>query len=393
MATILFAWELGANLGHLIPLSHIVRRLHGGHRCVFAVRDLAYALSVLGPDAEIVQAPLWPRHRYLGAASGVVAGYTDILAAIGFADAPKLAAVAAAWRSLIDLVSPDLVVADHSPGLLVALYRRDIPVVAVGTGFTMPPVDYDRLPPLRGDLPSALPDARLFEAIRDACSLIDAPRPQTLVEVFRTPYRIVFGLPELDPYQSYRRELMVAPPGGLPRAMAWPPGRRLFVYAGSEMGNFDALLQGLATVTVPLEVYLRGDTAPAREFLRLRGATVHEQPPQLADVLSLASHVISQGGAGTTAAAFSAGRPQLIVALHDEALLNYELLKRHGVAQKLEPSSDPAEVTAAIDAFLGDPLLPDNALDAANRIARRPLPDGAAVAADVIRSALARSAS
>lgn len=392
MATILFAWELGANLGHLIPISHIVRRLDAGHRCVFAVRDVAYARSVLGPQAEIVQAPLWPQHRHFGAASGGLASYVDILAAIGFADPLKLAAVAGAWRSLIGLIAPDIVVADHSPGLLVALYRRDVPVVAVGTGFTMPPVDYDRFPPLRGDLPPAIPEGRLFEAIRDACSLIGAPRPHGPMEVFRTPHRVVFGLPELDPYQSFRREPVVAPPGGLPPTMRWPPARRLFVYAGSEIENFDALLQGLATVSVPLEVYLRGDAAPAREFLRLRGATVHDEPPDLADVLLLASHVLSQGGAGTTAAAFTAGRPQLVMAQHDEALLNLDLLNRYGVARRLEGSSEAATVTAAIEAFLADPLLPDNALDAANRIARRTLPDGGVVAAEIIRSLPAQPA-
>jgi UDP:flavonoid glycosyltransferase YjiC (YdhE family) len=162
----------------------------------------------------------------------------------------------------------------------------------------------------------------------------------------------------------------------------------LFVYLGADMQNFDILLQALGTVDVSLEVYLRGDADPAREFLRMRGAVVHDTPPALDEVLGAASHVLSQGGAGTIAAAYSAGRPQLVIAIHDETEINLDLLRRAGVGRGLNLSGDPSEVAAQISRFVADPTLPDNALEAANRIARRVLPDGAAVAADAVRAAL-----
>jgi UDP:flavonoid glycosyltransferase YjiC (YdhE family) len=200
---------------------------------------------------------------------------------------------------------------------------------------------------------------------------------------------VVFGLPELDPYQGFRREPVVAPPGGLPPAMPWPRERRLFVYAGTEMTNFESLLQALAVLESPVEIYLRGDAGPAREFLRMRGITVHDTPPDLATVLKNASHILSQGGAGTIAAAYSAGRPQLVVPAHDEAEINAEMLVRSGVGQTLAVTTDPSEIAARIAQFMAHPLLPDNALELANRIARRPLPDGASVAAAALKAALA----
>ena len=390
MATILFAWELGANLGHLIPISRIAQRIdEGSHRCVFALGDLAHARAVLGSEAQILQAPLWPRHRHFGAVPGALSSYADVLTGVGFADPAKVAAVAGAWTSLIELVRPDLIVADHSPGLLVALFGTGIRAIAIGTGFTMPPLDYDQFPPLRGDLAPAVPELRLLEAVRDAKALVGGKRPANLLDVFRTRDRVVFGLPELDPYQSFRREPMVAPPGGLPSAQPWPRERRLFVYAGAEMIGLDILLQALATVDVKQEAYLRGDAGPGREFLRLRGATVHDTPPPLEEVLRTASHVLTQGGAGTIAAAYTAGRPQLVVTSHDESSLNLDLLKRGGVGTGLEITENTKDVAAAIGKFIDDPALPDNALEAANRIARRVLPDGADVAAAAIRAALA----
>jgi UDP:flavonoid glycosyltransferase YjiC (YdhE family) len=155
------------------------------------------------------------------------------------------------------------------------------------------------------------------------------------------------------------------------------------------MPGFDILLQALAMVDFPLEVYLRGDAGPAREFLRMRGTIVHDSPPPLDEVLRTASHVLTEGGAGTAAAAYTAGRPQLVCPVHDEAEINLDLLKRAGVGQRLELTDDAAEVAARIGRFIEDPALPDNALEAANRIARRLLPDGAAAAADAIRAALA----
>jgi hypothetical protein len=389
MATVLFAWELGANLGHLIPMARIAASLAGDHhRIIFALRDLTHARAVLGPEARVLQAPMWPIHRHFGAMSGAIASYTDILATVGFVDAEKLAAVATAWHSLIDMVQPDLVVADHSPGLLFALHGRDTTTVAIGTCFTMPPLDYDQFPPVRSDHAPAIPEQRFLESVREVAMQMGVRRPQRLVDVFQTQHRVVFGLPELDPYRSFRREPVVAPPGGLPAAQPWPRSERLFFYGGGHDSEFDILLQALATVDRPVEAYLRGDMAQAREFLRMRGMTVHETPPPLEAVLGTASHVLTQGGAGTVAAAYAAGRPQLVAAPHEEADVNADLLIQAGVGKRLTVGEKPAKVAADIVAFLDDPVLPDNALEAANRIARRPLPDGAAVAAETIRAAL-----
>jgi rhamnosyltransferase subunit B len=390
VATILYAWELGAGFGHLIPLSRIEQKLRqDGHRAVFAVADVAAAAAALGPQAVIVQAPVWPAHRHFGAAGGSLASYTDILAAIGLADSGKLAAVMRAWLNLIDLVRPDAVVVDHSPGLLAALHGSAIPVVAVGSGFTMPPVDRDAFPPLRADNAPAIPEGRLLQALRSAQTLCGRPPSAGLTQAFRTAGRIVFGVPELDPYRSFRREELAAPPGGLPTALPPPPEHRLFVYVGEDADNFAALAQALSMLDAPLEAYLRGGSGPFAEFLRLRGATVHEALPPLDEVLARVSHVLTQGGAMTSAAAFTAGRPQLVVPTHDEAELNLALLQQFGVARRLATRGNTAQAIAAdIGSFLADTVVADAAGEIAERLATRRLEDGAVVAADAVRRVL-----
>jgi rhamnosyltransferase subunit B len=389
MATVLYGWELGANLGHLVPLSRIASKLsEDGHRAVFAVLDLGIAEMALGPGSGIVQAPVWPSHRHFGARSGALASYADILSAIGFGDPAKLSAMIGAWTALVDLIKPDVVVADHSPGLEVALYERGPPIVAVGSGFTMPPLHLGHFPPLRGDSVPAMPEPRLLEGLRRAQAARGRKPAGRLLAPFHTKARVVFGLPELDPYRSFRQEPMASPPGGLPPPQPWLAERRLFVYVGGDAPDFEILAQALSILPVPVEAFFRGQTGPVPEFLRMRGMTVHEAAPPLVEVLSRCSHILTQGGAMTAAAAFTAGRPQLVMPGHDEAELNLAMLKQHGVAAELELTTDPHAVARDIAAFMDDPGYSERAQEIARRIAARTLPDGTDAAAGAVRAAL-----
>jgi hypothetical protein len=90
----------------------------------------------------------------------------------------------------------------------------------------------------------------------------------------------------------------------------------------------------------------------------------------------------------TAAAVFAAGRPHLVIPPHDEAEINLLMLQRLGVGTSMKVSADVAETTAALRDFLDDGTLPDKALEQAGRISERALPDGTAVAAAAISSAL-----
>lgn len=383
MKTVLFAWELGANLGHAIPLARVAASLGGDIRCVFAVRNLEGARSALGPDsARVLQAPVWPRHRSWSA-TGTLAGYADILAGIGFGEPAQLDVVVRAWRELLDLIRPDLIVADHSPALMLSLFGENTPVVAVGTSFTMPPLGLDRFPPLQADRATAMPEGRLLESARVVQKARGAGLPSSLIDIFRSPARFVFGLPELDPYRAFRNEPIHVPPEGLP-TFSEPVERRLFAYLGGELPQLELLAQVLSELDTPVECHLRGEVGSVGAFLRMRGHVVHDQPPDLSEALPRCSHVLSQGGAFTSAAALAAGRPQLIVPLHNEALLNVRLLRQYGVAQTFTPNGSRSAMQANLLQFLADPGLRENARECARRLALRPLPDGRQACAEAI---------
>jgi len=375
--TILFAWELGANLGHVKPLTAFARALAArGAKPVFAVRDLGYArLATENDGFTVVQSPVWPDHRNWGHRPAV-SSYADILGGIGFADPQKLGVVATAWSALVDLIKPDLVVTDHSPGLTAALFGSSVPLIAVGTPFTMPPLSLDRLPPLRPDQAPLLPEARLLQSLRQVLIAKGRRPPATMLEFLRTDERLVFGLPELDPYRPFRNENIVAPPEPLPEFAPPPHKPRLFFYAGSDLPHIETVVQSLALMDVEIVSYLRGDVGPLPRFLRLRGHHVYETPPPLNEILPKASHVMSPGGAGMCNAAIAAGRPHLMMPLHNETELNFEMCRKLGVARRLNPSADDKAMRAAIDDFLSAPALTHEARHWALAVAMRPQKDG-----------------
>jgi len=386
---VLFGWELGTNLGHAKPLAGIAGALAGANTDLFvAARDLMNArIAFRGANAQLLQAPIWPSHRHFGSQTGE-ANYLDILAEIGFGDPAKLAAVVGGWIALFDLVRPDATVVDHSPGLLLAAYLRGIPAVQVGSGFTVPPVEYERFPPIRADRAPVMSEGRLISSVAAAAAEFGGAAPRSLIEIFRTRGRVVFGCPELDAYGPFRHDPLCLPPEPLPEFVEPPIEPRIFVYLGPEFPRIETLLQSLAELDVPLEVYLRGEIAPLGRFLALRGHQVYGEPPPLADVLPRVSHVICGGGAFTCHAALAAGRPVLSLPLHGESGLNAAALENLGVGKRLAPISDASEIRAGLIGFLRDHELLRKARHWAKVLASRPQPDGLIAAVNAVRLCL-----
>ncbi len=371
---VLFGWELGANLGHVGLLAEIARRLvTDGVEVTVAATDLTAArIGFAGIGVRLLQAPQWAYHRHLGSETGQ-AGYQDLLTMVGFADPVKLSAVVEGWTSLIDLLQPDLILADHAPGLMVATHQRGIAVMAIGSGYTLPPLDLGRLPPLRADRSPLLPEARLLASVAAALAPRKVTAPEALVDVFQAGERFVFGIPELDPYRPYRSQPLYAPPG-LPVFVEPPIQPHLFVYLGEDMPHLDVLAKVLGEVDHAVTAYFRGDVGLIPDFLERRGHTVHRAPPRLDEVLPAASHVLHAGGLFTAVAAVAAGRPQLVIPLHDETRVNVQMLGQLGVVRQMPPTAEAHLLSSALHGFIRDHTMPREARHWAKVVAMRRQP-------------------
>lgn len=373
MKTVLLAWELGANLGHVGPLLLIARELRKrGHRPVFALRDVAGPAALLADeDIPVFQAPVWIRPDILRGRPFRISSYADTLALFGFAEPEALSGMVGAWDALLALVRPDLIIADHSPTLCLAASGA-IPLAITGNGYTVPPAHEPSFPPLFPDRPPLIAEARLLETVQAVQRRRNRPDPPTLPALFDAPVRAIATIPELDPYRISRREKVLGSLETMPAETPLPADPRVFAYLGEENPRLETLVQCLAELPVAVEVYLRGNVEGLRRLLAARGVRVHKTPPPLTEVMGRASIVVSHGGSATAHAALFAGRPQILLPTHVEQELTADALVSLGVGVKLARDADKDAIAAALNEALDSGELRNQAHRRAAEAASRP---------------------
>jgi hypothetical protein len=343
--TILFAWELGEGLGHLPALKAIAAAAKTeGARVVFALRDPVLTRAALAEvGAPVLPAPFWPTPLLPSSLSGT---YADLLVANGFSSARNVTALIGAWDEVFDSTKPDLIVCEHAPGAAAAAFGR-IPVAFVGNGFVVPPADATEFPPFEPGRGEPMRQGPVLTVMQEALAGLGRPAPKAITEPFRGVFRGVFSFPWLDTYRRVRREAVLGPIEPMPPLAPEPSKRRLFAYSAADAAMIEPLIQALMQFGPEASAYFRGSLGARAAVLKSRGITVHEQAPQLIEVLPEASVVFSHGGTGFTNAAFAAGRLHIVSPRHFEAMSTARALEETGAGLCLMPF-DAAKFRAAV---------------------------------------------
>ena len=376
MATVLMGWELGGGLGHVMPLLVIARRLRDlGHRPIFAFSDVAGGAEL--PRREgfaVLQAPLWPLRRRRDGRVPPTANHADILATVGFADDRQLSANLGVWDALIELAQPDLVVADHSPGLCLAARGR-VPVLVMGAGLPLPPPELEEFPVLQPKVRPLISQSLLFDRLNAAQSSRGEPPLPRLPALYDCEAHYVSCVPLLDPYAGHRDRPADGPLDPLPVAAPAPQERRIFVYYGVELPNVGSLMEGLARSGLEVDVYLRGATAAQRRALQRSTFRLFDSPPPLEEHLAECSHFVHHGGMGGAMACLAVGRPQVLIPSGLERWLNASALRSLGVARILRRKLTADDVATALRVAIADEALAARAAELAQGLDRGG-PDG-----------------
>jgi hypothetical protein len=381
--TVLFAWELGGGMGHVTTLHRLAKRLKQVDlRLVAVVKNPDAAALLLSPGIEIVQAPAWPSAAMTEAQIAKSSSSTmgDILATAGLADPAGLDRLLKHWDDHFIRIKPDLVVADLAPAAALVA-RGQIPLLLVGNGFTLPPSEMTRFPPLHRLTPPAFDETETLSVLNAALRSRGQARLDRLPQVFSADARLILTFPLLDPYRSQRAEPADGPAFDHVPDPSEPRAGTLFAYfsRGYELHR---------DIAGALLTHARGLTIHAPELserqaggLRRAGATVATEPVQSANPWAGASLVVHFGGGGLAAEALAAGIPQLVLSMHIEQELNGSALQASGLG-RLVRAYDPASKLSAkmIDDLLQDTALAERA-KAAGRWHREWLGGGDVVAA------------
>lgn len=310
MARILIGWELGANSGHTVKLADIARELAArGHETVFALQQIGTAPA----GAAVWQAPLWPVQIATLARNAAATPSTmgDILAVLGLGDGAAMRSMLRAWDGILRAVQPDIVVAEFAPGLMMAARAR-VPVLALGTGFSLPPPQLPIFASLTGK-PAVQDEARLLAGLNAALAANDRAPLDHLPQIFLSDRELVAAFREMDPYREWRQSVHGAPSVMPVPAVASGQGDELFVYMNGLERWPDGFWQGLVDARLKVRVYDPRLNAADVGTLERAGLILERAPVPFHRIVARSRLVMSHGGLGMAASSLLGGMPMLFV--------------------------------------------------------------------------------
>lgn len=330
----LIAWELGAGRGHLEHLRPVVAALlRDGWGLVAAVRDVRRATPIFGlidhavrhQSLVIGQAPIFA-HK-LATPFSPPGSIAEILANSGFADASRLQPVVAAWEHLIDLVRPDLLLADFAPSAVIAARAR-MPVIMTGNGWSIPPRGRSTalLPiAIADERAAANAEQRILEAAANSSGA--HWRPNDLSVLLRGDVRFIYTASLLDPYFQSRHDALSCPPNLKIFRSSGQVGPGL-VYLPGYDAVIERVLEALAIDGRPVSAYLGGQQPRASD-----NVTVLAEPIDFATQLADARFFLHHGGLGVANWCLAHRIPQTVIPRDlEKALIGQALsAKRAGI--------------------------------------------------------------
>ncbi|EKS42657.1 hypothetical protein HMPREF9696_00200 [Afipia clevelandensis ATCC 49720] len=357
MKTVLFAWERGGGFGHTATLARFSSVLKRHHvRPVFVLRQLDTA-RLLDAGVEVLQAPPWPMDTVSDAPRSTATMHDQLVSA-GLADGDGMRSLLQAWDGILTTTAPDLVVADYAPAASL-MTRGRIPLIVTGNGFTAPPGEMKRFPPLHRVTAPRWNEDETLQIVNRVLRSLNRPAVDRLPQLFAGDAQIVLTFPVLDPYDLQRSE----PPAG-PILDSTPRQSRtdaadVFVYLSR--GVLSRLLFDIVPILLPYasRLVVSAPDIPREPLGQLvrRGARVSSSHLPLSETLAPSRLAIHFGGGGLASHAIAAGVPQLIVATHIEQLLNGLQIERAGLGRVVDSFDPKADVAKSLGQALADDAL------------------------------------
>jgi UDP:flavonoid glycosyltransferase YjiC (YdhE family) len=374
MAVILFCWELGEGLGHLVGLKPLIDVLRArGHEINIAVKDVSRVSAVFADDDLcLFQAPTitWRTGKTIDP----VWAFPHVLHNSGFGSDSELEALVSAWRNLMNLIEPDLVVTEHSPTALVAAHALRCRRILLGTGFVCPPHQRP-LPNIRfweDSPPSTIAEDE--EIIRQRLNRVllrfSVPPLDYLGQLFaQVDETFLLTVKELDHYSSRPQPTRYW--GATTRIPGEKPGwandgrPRIFAYL-KPMPKLREAFQALRALDCDVVVYGAGIDEQLRNEFSAPRMRFQARPVDIGQAAAECTAALLNGTHGATLAFLLSGKPSLHIPMYLEQRIVTALVKRMGAGGGI-PRDNPGLLKPALESLLHDKV----ALDASRAFAER----------------------
>ncbi|MFO1328522.1 MAG: hypothetical protein U1F56_14285 [Rubrivivax sp.] len=392
MARIALISELGVGHDHLRRLAWLARVLRTrGHDPVFVVNDTVKADAVVGDQGfPVLPTPAW---RAPVAGLPQARTYTDLLLRHGFVDAAGLRGLVRAWRHLLRVLDPALLVFDHAPVAMFATHRGGRPRLRCGDGFGCPPLATP-MPLFQWWAPSEDAFDQIAErtvvhmANQVAAELGEAP-VAAVADFLAADAEALCTAAELDPYGLRDEPVCVGPvvppaPATGP-GLPWPDGSGPLAYVQlrADYALLEPLLAALRRQGWRVVAHLSGLSSARARALADDRLLFAPEPPPVHEVAEHCQAAISHGGYGSAHALAQAGRPQLLLPQQVSQAMLARRLQALGAGVAVDAGGAEIDVAAWLDRLRDDAGMAASAAALAARLSRRDA--GAAVDAIVQR--------
>ena len=329
MKHIVYSWELGADLGHILrflPLAKVFQER--GYKITLILRDLTRAQEYLGQyNFELLQAPVWnsPVHS----APRPMVSYAEILQHHGFFESTDLLRTVRAWRSLFKQLKPDLMLFDHAPTALLASRGLLCSKASIDDGFSLPP-QQEPLPAFVTENPPSTDrivnsEKIALKAANRVLKTFGQPEMKTLRSLWEIDERFLCTLPSLDHYPTRTGETYW---GLIPNELEgvdprWPPNGKLkiFAYFKPPFCRFVTTVSVLAKTGCSVLKFAPQVTELIVKRYQSDHLKISPSPFCIDTVVDQSDLVLCHSGSGTVSKAIVYGKPLFLAPTNREQVM------------------------------------------------------------------------
>lgn len=373
MARILMNWELGHDLGHIVPLLSFAKAFKkAGHEVAFLLPDVYNAETLLAREGFTwFQSPLF---RLLPGSDHFIKtlNFSNLLHNMGYNENGPPIGILKAWRNMFQLYNADVMVFDHSPNAILASRCLSVKRILLGTGFLVPPRIYP-FPTLHKSLSNRQlksDEDKVVKSINKCLHQMKQLPIKYLYELFDVDIRVLLTFPELDHYPERKKEdywgITPLQTGVVPD---WPngSGKRIFAYL-KFFDNLFYLLEALHKTDCSVVIYMRNVPKEIQNKYDCKNIKFNQKPLDMNHVSQEADAVICHAGHGTVASMLLAGKPMLLLPFHLEQMVTAKNIAKLG-AGVIASMNKTGEMIEKLKLLLNDESLSENARLFANKYA------------------------
>jgi len=337
----MLAWEQGAGFGHIAFFNQIAPHLAArGVELIGAwgpLRNIERAHSAI---KQIIPAPFWAGNSgkwsdQLVDVERRIDSFANVLDAMGFGDERLLVNNQRAWTGILELLRPDVIVADYAPGVVLAA-REMTPVLQRGSWYTIPAQRDGYFAPYDGEeFRDAEAQDKLLATINAVLSKRGTATLARLGDLHPAETSFAIGFPEFDGHSAWRARPLYRQK--FPRVLR--PAQRgdcILAYIDASLLSNEVLCAALLRLPARVRLSATGVSAPIAEALSAHGLIIENEPFSVETIARDARLFLHHGGAGAAHLGAIAGVPQLILYADVEKRSHARSVEKLGVGRGID---------------------------------------------------------